>query len=248
MATPVEITIKRVSAIADAPHAVVPEESLKRFFKIWDIDLTFHDGGNIPFDPSIGTADWQDFLTIHAPPAGQTSTPAILLISTLFNSDIYATIFNDSAPPDGIDYDLINGFLLNPGRRGVIAVYVNSFSFFSGNANQRFEIFAHEIGHLLNLAHADDGAPYPTIMHQFGTRAAVTDRQAVWQEAETISSPQVQSRMNDFFNAEGHVSKGLPLSQSDSLFLLNHRPITEILPWGSQFKAGYSIDTDATES
>jgi hypothetical protein len=134
-----------------------------------------------------------------------------------------------------VDGPSTNGVLLDLDRRGACAIFTQSFAFLHGAEDARFEIYAHEIGHMLNLSHADARDHFPTAMDQWDIRVSVNDRGLVWRQAIQNGSVLQRTLLRTFYGNGTRHPIGLPMSATCCQWLANPN-IGAILPWASPFK------------
>lgn len=198
-----------------ADPKLVPADALIAYFKTCNVALGFAWGPPLDYDVSdpmyIGAFEKQ-----YQPPPGQTG-PAVLVLA--------------QQSPDG---PLVNGALLNPARRGIIAVYTGSDAFVNGDDEARFQIFVHEIGHLFNLVHADADAPFPTAMEQFDERQTTLPILAAWKASNATLTPEDRTRFRAYFTNQPQLV-GLPMSRT-CLEWAAREQLRTIAPWLSGFR------------
>lgn len=198
-----------------ADPKLVPANALIAYFKKCNVALGFAWGAPLNYDVSdpiyIGAFEKQ-----YRPPPGQTG-PTVLVLA--------------QQSPDG---PLVNGALLNPEKRGIIAVYTGSDAFVNGDDETRFQIFVHEIGHLVNLVHADADASFPTAMEQFDERQSTLPILAAWKASNATLTPEDRTRFRAYFTDQPQLV-GLPMSRT-CLEWAARQQLGVIAPWLSGFR------------
>lgn len=214
------IEVMTLSSIQGQEKAAVPAGALQHYFRSLGVNLTFQPGPAFAReqDPCRDSAVMSAFCAGRAPPQGNTNAPAILVVTEM--------------APEG---DGTNGQLMDAARRGACAVYTDSWAFRTHGAEERFEIFVHEIGHMLNLAHREADEDFETAMAQFDDRARVNDRVQLWREAIDGAAPSYGNKLSAFFGAGNASPIGLPMSKN-CCDLLADRPTSKVAPWGSNFE------------
>lgn len=211
------VVIPLASKVAIASQ--MPVQSLVDYFGALGLSLRFGSGNPLPEDPTDHPDEVDAFCRALAPrPSGPFPWPGVVVVGDM-----------------SVDGPGTNGALLDLDRRGVCAVFTSSSGFSKGDAEDRFEVYAHEIGHMLNLSHAEAPDKFPTAMHQWDIRSAVGDRRLVWQKAITQGSPLQRARLPGFFGNGSRQPIGLPMSASCCQWLAGQN-LQEIVPWGSHFK------------
>jgi hypothetical protein len=211
------IQVMTLSSLNSEDRATVPTQALEHYFGALGIALSFPPSRALDEDPSHDSAAMAAFCAKHAPPQGSTNAPAILVVASM--------------PPEG---DGVNGQLMDPVRRGACAVYADSWVFKSFGREERFEVYVHELGHLLNLLHPELGEDPKQAMSQFGERNRVTNRAQLWSSLIANAGPSYRSKLSAFFGAGTGSPIGLPMSR-DCCDLLQDRDASEVAPWGEPF-------------
>jgi hypothetical protein len=211
------IQVMTLSGLKSEDRAVVPTQALARYFGALGVALSFLPSQVLDEDPSHDSAAMAAFCAKHAPPQGSTNAPAILLVASM--------------PPEG---DGINGQLMDPTRRGACVVYADSWVFKSFGPEERFEVYVHELGHLLNLLHPEPGEDPKQAMSQFGERNRVTNRAQLWSNVVANAGPSYRSKLRAFFGTGTGAPIGLPMSRA-CCDLLEGRDASEVAPWGDPF-------------
>lgn len=229
MAPQAQIVIRPLESLVGASEASVPKQALSNYFRSWGVDVTFEDGLPLGSDPTLTEEETDAFCLEQAPTAGASHWPAALVIGEM-----------------STDGSGTNGILLDLKTRGACAVFTRSFGFRNGSADDRFEVFAHEIGHLLNLTHGEADETFPTAMNQWDERSMVQDRVALWSQAITAANATQRARLRSFYGDGSRHPLGLPMSTSccDSLA---GSALSDVEPWGTPFKddAGGALDIAA---
>lgn len=215
----VSLVVRTLVSLNGSPDAVVPTAPLREYFRSFDIDLSFDLGPPLSEDPTDSTDSIRSFLAGHAPPFGQGGSGVLVV------ADI------------GFLGSLVNGMLLDAERRGACAVFTQATGFAFGSADSRFEIYAHEIGHLVNLTHEDADAEFTTTMDTWDERSEVDDRAKVWTEAIALGPVQFANRLRGFFGDGARRPLGLPMSQTCCDKLVGS-PASNLEPWRSPFVGG----------
>lgn len=199
--------------------AQVPEAALTDYFGALGARLRFAPGKAIADDPTDHPEEVDAFCRSQEPtPAGTLPWPGVIVVGEM-----------------SVDGPGTNGILLDLDHRGACAIFTQSFGFDRGSQDDRFEIYAHEIGHMLNLSHAEAADKFPTAMNQWDVRSAVGDRGAVWRKATTQGSPLQKSLLPAFFGNGTRSPLGLPMS-ARCCDWLTAQGSQSLLPWGDRFK------------
>jgi len=212
----VSLIIRTFDGLNDPSLAEVPAATLKEYFRAFDIDLSFSQGASLSVDPTDSTDSIRALLAEHAPPIGH-GGPALLVVTDF-----------------GYLGTLVNGMLLDAERRGACAVFSRASGFAFGSPDSRFEVFAHEIGHLLNLTHEDADETFTTAMDSWDERFRVDSRVEIWNKAISGGPTHVADRLRGFFGNGSRLPLGLPMSASCCGKLLSGPP-SRIEPWLSPF-------------
>lgn len=218
----VPIVIRTVNTVNGSPAAAVPTAALRDYFRAFDIDLLFRSGQPLREDPTNSPDSIEAFVAEHAPPVG-TSGPAVLVVTDMGHLGA-----------------LVNGMLLDAQRRGACAVFIQATGFTVGDAEARFEVFAHEIGHMLNLTHGDADGIFTTAMDSWDDRFIVPDRSRTWNDVIAAASDSFAQRLRGYFGTGNRQPLGLPMSEKccDKLIAM---PSPSVMPWLSPF---HSNDPD----
>jgi hypothetical protein len=220
-----------VQALASTTNVAsqLPATSLVDYFGALGVPIRFRAGGVLAEDPTDHPDEVDAFCRSVAPrPNGTLPWPGVVLIGDM-----------------SVDGPGTNGILLDLDQRGACAIFAQSFGFKKGDAEDRFEIYAHEIGHMLNLSHAEADDKFPTAMNQWDIRSAVSDRRVVWRRAINQGSPLQRAVLPAFFGNGSRQPLGLPMSASCCKWLASQGP-RDVLPWGSHFKDPAGNGSDDT--
>ncbi len=197
----------------------IPATPLVEYFGALGVDLRLSAGNVLTEDPTDHPDEVQQFCRSVAPrPPNALPWPGSLVIGEM-----------------SVDGPGTNGILLDLNSRGACAVFTNADAFSLGSRDTRFEIFAHEIGHMLNLVHSEADDQFPTAMNQWLVRSSVKNRKAVWQAAISGGSDLQRLRLPVFFRNGSRQPIGLPMSARCCHWLTNPNRV-DIIPWGSRFK------------
>jgi len=217
------IVVQTLSSLSGSAAAEVPSGPLRDYFGALGIYLQFDPGLALDSDPTDSADSIRSFVADHAPPTNQRG-PALLVVADI-----------------GYLGPLVNGMLLDADRRGACAVFTQATGFAFGSTDGRFEIFAHEIGHMLNLTHEDADEAYVTVMDSWGERNEVTSRLDIWRQAIGDGSGPFAQQLSQFF-AGGHRQPiGLPLSRTCCQKLAGF-PSQTVAPWLSTFSGSGDED------
>lgn len=199
----------------------MPTAALRDYFRAFDIDLSFTFGPSLSADPTDSRDSIQTFVGQHAPPAGQ-GGPAVLVVADI-----------------GYLGSPVNGMLLDAERRGACAVFTEANGFAFGSSDSRFEVYVHEIGHMLNLTHGHADPRFTTVMNSFDDRFKVTDRSQAWNDVIAAGGSSFATRLREFFGTGTRQPLGLPMSEKccDEL-------ITFHGPWLSKFDGQDATDLE----
>lgn len=225
-----KIVVQTLSSLSGSADADVPTGALREYFGALGIDLDFAPGQALNPDPTDSLDSIRQFVAGMAPPLDQRGTAALVV------ADI------------GYLGPLVNGMLLDADRRGACAVFTQATGFAFGSADSRFEIYAHEIGHMLNLTHEDADETYVTAMDSWGERDEVTDRLDIWRQAIGNGSGPFSSKLSQFFRGGNQRPLGLPFSTTCCQKLAGF-PAPKVAPWLSTFDGSGDADLqDAIKS
>ncbi len=223
----VDFLVCKVSSVKDAPSAVVPMTALIAFFQVWDITVRFFDGPPLPFEPTLIQSSVDSLLTKYRPTDAGASAPVVLVIG------------REYFPDPGT-----NGLLLDLGNRGACEIFTESDQFRSAGEEERFQIYAHEIGHVINLTHADATQEYPSAMDQWDRRKTGANKSKIWELCKHNAPPSVQARLGQYVANSATPTPGLPLSPA-SIFFLGNAQLEQVRPWGRPFRdAGEGANAD----
>ncbi|ATE80471.1 hypothetical protein [Pseudomonas frederiksbergensis] len=198
--------------------AQMPTKALADYFGALGYPLSFQIGDPLDKDPTDHPENIPPFCRSVAPPPDRFPWPGVVLVSDM-----------------SVEGPSTNGTLLDMDRRGASAVFTKSTAFRKGDNEARFEIYAHEIGHMLNLSHTDANDTFPTAMNQWDDRSIVDDRAEVWRQAIQQGSPLQTECLPEYFNSGKRRPLGLPMS-ADCCKWLAGAPQTDVFPWGGKFK------------
>lgn len=214
----VSLLVRTLSSLSGSSAAAVPTAALREYFHAFGIDLSFSNGPPLQedHDPTDSKESIRSLLAEHAPPTGE-GGPGVLVVADI-----------------GYLGSLVNGMLLDAERRGACAVFTQSTAFAFGNADSRFEIYAHEIGHLLNLTHEDADGTFTSAMNSWDERSQVGDLASVWNDAIAAGPAPYAERLRGFFGNGTRQPLGLPMSESCCNKLVESSP-SELEPWLSSF-------------
>ena len=218
----VPLVVRTLESVSGSPEAAVPTAALRDYFGAFDIDLLFSLGQSLRDDPTDSPDSIPAFLAEHAPPLGQ-GGPAVLVVADI-----------------GYLGALVNGMLLDAQRRGACAVFTQATGFAFGDADGQFEVFAHEIGHMLNLTH-DDAGTFTTAMDSWDDRFKVPDRSQVWNDVMSAASASFAQRLRGYFGTGDRRPLGLPMSEECCNKLIA-MPSPSVAPWLSPFHSKHRAD------
>lgn len=215
--TPVTLVVRKVKSISNSIDEIVPIDALRNYFKAWNIDLQFVAGAPIDKEPSQIQFLVDKLLRDHRQ-AHPAPTPGLLVVGLKFR--------NDSGT---------NGMLLDVDARGACEIFTMSDAFRFGTADQQFQIFVHEIGHILNLTHDDSSEDFPSAMDQWDRRENATDRHAIWNRCKAAADPALRSRIAGLLQQSGGKAPGLPLAPASATFFKQAQE-ADLKPWGGPFR------------
>lgn len=225
-----KIIVYVLSSLSGSAGVDMPTGALREYFGALDIDLDFATRASLDIDPTDSTDSISKFVADLAPPVKQRGSAALVV------ADI------------GYLGPLVNGMLLDADRRGACAVFTQATGFAFGSADSRFEIFAHEIGHMLNLSHQDADEPYVTGMDSWGERNEVVSRLDIWRQAIGDGSGPFSQQLSQFFRGGNRQPLGLPFSKTCCQKLMRF-PDATVAPWLSNFNGSGDEDLqDAVKS
>jgi hypothetical protein len=185
---------------------LMPIGPLRDLFATAGIDLALQEIPNSMSEDPTDPQGYQDAMTrILAGRSPVPGEPANLIIGQ-----------NWAGPGD----TRANGMLVDLQRRGFAAVFTRSYHLAHGGASALLRTFAHEIGHMLNLIHADGTPTVPTVECQ----AQVQDQfgnafDAAWARLGTARPPTVDA---------------FPFGSGERAWLTHAIP-DDIAPWGTSF-------------
>ena len=212
------LLIRPLSGLKLDPRDEVPTEALTQYFRAWGVDVGFQFGKPLFDDPTQTDIGAQSLIEQSRPTASQPTAPAVLVLADM-----------------ALDGGTTNGILLDMKTRGACAVFINSHAYKGGSHDEKFQIYAHEIGHVLNLTHLEADEDYPTAMSQWDDRSEVRDAGELWRLAIESASMSHRQQMKSFFrDGKGHLL-GLPMSANCCVALA--RSIrAQVEPWGDAFE------------
>jgi hypothetical protein len=211
---PLSVVVRPVSG---ADVDVVPFQALIDYFLTCNVSLSIVKGEPLLYDPSGAPPLVALVEKQYKPPSDQTG-PTVMVLALV--------------SPVG---DMVNGELLNPMSRSVIAIYTQSSNFLNGSDEDRFQIFVHEIGHLINLVHYEADESYPTAMEQWAdrqTKRAISD---IWQSADHDVQAEDKMRFESYLSMPRRVC-GLPMSRKSLDHAARETTMRAIEPWRSAFR------------
>jgi hypothetical protein len=214
-----------VACLADtqADANAIPRAELTDFYQAWDVDLKFSGTVVLDKDPTRDQAALNALLAKHRPTAGAQGN-ALLIVATQSTEGRH-----------------VNGMLLDPASRGACAVFVESDVYTKNRRDDRFEVYAHELGHMLNLVHSEATETFPTAMDQWDRRITVAKRTDAWTDLMNASAAANRNRIGQFFGAGTRSPLGLPMSRKDQVWL-DTGAVSNVLPWGQEFRGSGSDD------
>jgi hypothetical protein len=199
----------------------LPRAALIEFYRAWNITISFADGPIFERDPTGNPAAAEALCKKYRPAPGQTGH------AILFMADF------------SMDGPHVNGTLLDPASRGCCAVFTESTVFRNNRGDDRFEVIAHEIGHMLNLVHSESDEMFPTAMNQWDRRSTVfanlPARQSAWRNLIDLSSVEVRPKIVSFFAQGTRSPLGLPMSIECQQWIRT-ASAKDIAPWGDPFR------------
>jgi len=198
---------------------------LADFYHAWNVDLSFETGPLLERDPTNDPAALDALLKKHRPAPG-TSGPAVLFMADF-----------------SIEGNHVNGMLLDSGSRGACAVFTGSTVYSDNKGDDRFEVIAHEIGHMLNLVHSEADETFPTAMNQWDRRSTVSKlpaRQQTWQDLIQASDALLRPKITDYFGQGTRSPLGLPMSTRCQHWI-GAAHAGALAPWGDPFR-GFGDD------
>ena len=216
MKSVVPVVVRAIPGYTSAA-ADTPKDALADYFGALGYPLQFRADKALPDDPTDHPDEVTAFCATQEP-QGSLPWPGVLVVGDM-----------------SVDGPGTNGVLLDTDRRGVCAVFANSFGYVNGSSEDRFEIYVHEIGHMLNLAHSDAGEKLATAMDQWDARSAVYDRSAVWKRVTQQGSSLQISMLKPFYGFGNKHPIGLPMSARCCQWLAT-QAVGDVLPWSGDFK------------
>jgi hypothetical protein len=198
----------------------VPCAALTDFYRAWNVDLSFETGPLLERDPTNDPAALEALLKKHRPAPGK-SGHAILFIADF-----------------SIEGNHVNGILLDPGSRGACAVFTGSTVYGANKGDDRFEVIAHEIGHMLNLVHSEADESFPTAMNQWDRRSTASqlpERRQAWQDLIQVSAAAQRPKITGYFAQGTRSPLGLPMSTRCQHWI-DTAHARSLAPWGDPFR------------
>ncbi len=132
----------------------------------------------------------------------------------------------------------VAGELLELETRGVAAVYTNSLYILQASVTGLTQTIAHEIGHLLNLGHADGGGKFTSAMDQARLRVQGTRVADAWTAAQDEAQDLAGTGVEAFFQKPIREVSCHPFALAARV-LLNTYTDQRLLPWGGPFERLY---------
>ena len=212
----VPMLVRTLQTVRSDGSVFVRFDDLAKYYRVWGINLSFKEGADFNYDPTDDPAEVDELRQLYQPSLAGVAAPALMIVAATCSEGAH-----------------INGILLDTQRRGISAIFTSSDRYSAGDSETRFEVVAHEIGHLFNLVHGFADAPYPTAMNQYDQRANV-DRRVVWQRHIDATPASERAAMAGFFNGGAHSPIGLPFSPRCQQHI-SHSSSSSVLPWGGAF-------------
>ena len=135
----------------------------------------------------------------------------------------------------------VNGELLDRESRGVAAVYTYSDDIAIIGESAFLQTCAHEIGHMLNLAHHDVSKYYTSVMDKALNRGQ--DISLSWSNAEAEARNLDAAGQQSFFTKPPTLPRCYPFAFAARDHLNNDSP-DHLLPWQSKFENPYEGSQD----
>ncbi len=198
----------------------VPRASLADFYRAWNIDLSFETGPLLERDPTNDPAALDALLKKYRPASGD-SGHAVLVMADF-----------------SIEGNHVNGILLDSGSRGACAVFTGSTVYGDNKGDDRFEVIAHEIGHMLNLVHSEADEAFPTAMNQWDRRSTASQlpvRRQAWQDLIQASGAAQRPKIASYFGQGTRSPLGLPMSMRCQHWISTAQA-RGLAPWGDPFR------------
>lgn len=198
----------------------VPRAALADFYHAWNVDLSFETGPLLERDPTNDPAALDALLKKHRPAPGKSGH------AVLFMADF------------SIEGNHVNGILLDSGSRGACAVFTGSTVYGDNKGDDRFEVIAHEIGHMLNLVHSEADEAFPTAMNQWDRRSTASQlpaRRQAWQDLIQASGAAQRPKITGYFGQGTRSPLGLPMSTRCQHWI-GTAQAGGLAPWGDPFR------------
>jgi hypothetical protein len=208
------------SANTSAAVQQVPRLALSDFYNAWNVDLSFETGPLLERDPTNDPAALEALLRKYRPAAGKSGH------AILFMADF------------SIEGNHVNGMLLDSGSRGACAVFTGSTVYAANKGDDRFEVIAHEIGHMLNLVHSEADESFPTAMNQWDRRSTASQlpaRLQAWQDLIQASGAAQRPKITGYFAQGTRSPLGLPMS-TQCQHWIGTAQAGGLAPWGDPFR------------
>lgn len=200
-----------------------PAAELRELYLSAGIDLNFIAGHDITPDPANHPASGYPVLVEKFRTSATTSGHLIIGSRT-------PIVHSDWA-----------GQLLDQTTRGVSAVYTQSDYIQSTGAVGLLQTCAHELGHMLNLAHEDISPEYASVMNQADSRTS--DIENAWIVAGVQAARIVSQSNNPYFTAPSGPLNCYPFAYAARL-RLNTSSEDSLLPWRGVFERTYDGTND----
>ena len=194
---------------------LLPSMQLQALFRTAGINLTLIEGSAIDVDPAVSSLTSYPDVVDHFRQIDRTAGHLIV-----------------GAQPTEQRKE-VAGELLDVDLRGVAAVYTSSDYIQRDHRANYLQTCAHEIGHMLNLAHEDSVPQYDSAMNQVGGRFDETEK--CWEAAKNEAAHIKASGQPIFFLPPVQPLPCYPFAYK-ARALLNTLSDDRLRPWQSKFE------------
>jgi hypothetical protein len=211
--------------VADALSRLqFPADELRALYATSGIDMQFEEGERIDSDPAYNPIwDYPSFAQRYSNNDRSAGHLIIGLGHPRFLSDVA-------------------GELLDLDSRGVVVVYTNSDYIQRHDQEGLLQTCAHELGHMLNLAHQDVAFEFDSVMNQAQDRWH--DIPVSWDYAAAEARRVEDRGQPAYYDPPASPLDCYPFAYAARL-LLHTYSSDRLLPWGSRFERPYDGANDA---
>jgi hypothetical protein len=215
----------RLHWVARSQHDIaLRSDDLQALFRTAFIELDLMPGEEIAQDPIYYPPPFYEDLVRHY--AATDKEPGHLIIG------LEPPLFDPG----------VAGQLLDPVERGVCIVYRRCKYILERGEVALLQTCAHELGHMLNLAHADVSPDFASAMDQADKRVK-GEVGSCWEAAAREAHTIRQRNEPDYFMPLGRPLEALPFSHV-ARKTLNDLSGNRLTPWGGKFERPYDGTND----